>query len=363
VSALLDRPYRGYDSYDTSSSIARGMDAVLDQVRGFVEGGDSANALLLLEAITDEYVASWQDFDDSYGNLGGVFDGLGELWAEALLAAELSPDELEEWAEQLAEWGGDTADHGPEYDMRLAQKAAMEGWHDPLLVRVLRGEASSGPAPGLSEATRGSAPGADDEDEGWDDELDEDEEGEAEPPGIAGVPPAGPSPKLALIRLRILERQGRLEEYLNLAAAYGLQRERALMLARLGRVEEAVQAGIETLTSAADALALARALHEGGQLDAALRVAEHGLSLSGQRGPWVTGWPRSRPAWVDRSWRCARWRWPAPASRAWRATRPPTTSRARGGPSCARGSSTSCARAPGAGWLAGRRLRSSCTRG
>lgn len=107
VSALLDRPYRGYDPYATSSSIARGMDAILDQVRGFVEGGDSANALRLLEAITDEYVASWQDFDDSYGNLGGVFDGLGELWAEALLGAELSPEELEEWAERLAEWGGD----------------------------------------------------------------------------------------------------------------------------------------------------------------------------------------------------------------------------------------------------------------
>lgn len=78
------------------------------------------------------------------------------------------------------------------------------------------------------------------------------------------------------------------------------ERERALMLARLGRVDEAVQAGIDTLASPTDALALASALREGGQLDAALRVAEHGLGLDGPRGAlgdWLAslapglGWP------------------------------------------------------------------------
>jgi uncharacterized Zn finger protein len=121
-----------------------------------------------------------------------------------------------------------------------------------------------------------------DEDEAWD--ADADAEWDAEPPSTTGAPTAGPPPRLALIRLRILERQERLDAYLNLAAAYGLHRERALMLARLGRVEEAVAAGIETLASAADALALSSALREGGQLDGALQVAEHGLGLGGLRG-------------------------------------------------------------------------------
>lgn len=287
VRALLHTSYRSYDSYDTSISIADGIRAILDQVRGFVEGGDSANALSLLEVITEEYSASWVDYDDSYGNLGDVFDDLGALWAEALLSADLSLDELEEWDDQLAEWAGDAADYGSDSGMRLAMKAAQEGWHDPLIVRALRGEPVLAPAPSAVEV--GNAEERDekpDEDEEWDadEDLAADEKWDAEPLGTTVAPTPGPPPRLALIRLRILERQGRLDEYLNLAAAYGLHRERALMLAHLGRVEEAVTVGVKTLTSAADSLALATALREGGQLDAALRVAEHGLGLGGLRG-------------------------------------------------------------------------------
>jgi uncharacterized Zn finger protein len=292
VRTLLHASYRDYDDYyddGPSSMFTEGMGDILDQVRGFVEGGDSANALSLLEAITEECRAGQHDFDDSYGTLGTVFDNLGELWAEALLVADLRPDELEEWAEQLAEWADNTDDYGSDYGLRLAMKAAREGWHDPLIVRALRGESVLTPAPNVAEGGEREAPEAeegpdgddDDENEGLDDE---DEEWNEEPITTMGAPATAPRPKLALIRLRILERQGRLEDYLNLAAAYELHRERALMLAQLGRAEEAVTAGIATLASAADALALAMALREGGELAAALLVAEHGLSLDGLRG-------------------------------------------------------------------------------
>ena len=277
VRALMRTSYRSYDSYDTSHSIAEGIRAILDQVRGFIEGGDGINALSLLEVITEEYSEGQHDYDDSYGTLGDVFDDLGELWAEALLAADLNPDELEKWDDQLAEWAGDAADYGSDTGMRLAMRAAQEGWHDPQIVRALRGEPVLVPAPSAVEVDKAEEPDEDDD-------LDADEEGDEEPSSTTVVPTTGSTLKLALIRLRILERQERLDEYLNLATAYGLHRERALMLARLGRVEEAVVAGIETLASAADALVLASTLREGGHLDAAIRVAEHGLDLAGLRG-------------------------------------------------------------------------------
>lgn len=291
VRALMRTSYRDYDSYDSSSSIAEGMRAILDQVRGFVEGGDSANALSLLEAITEEYAEGWSQFDDSYGTLGDVFEPLGELWAEALLSADLSPAELEEWDDRLAEWSGEAADYDADHGLRLARKAVLEGWHDPQIVAALRGEPVLAPVPSMAEVGTSAEPDEEQvEDEAWDedaelgDDEEWDEELDEESLDAAGVAAPGPRPKLALIRLRILERQGRLDEYLNLAAAYGLHRERALMLAHLGRVEEAVTVGSDTLTSPVDALALATALREGGQLDAALQVAEHGLSLSGPRG-------------------------------------------------------------------------------
>ncbi|WP_129632849.1 SWIM zinc finger family protein [Candidatus Oscillochloris fontis] len=285
--ALLRASYRDYDDYydedGLSSTIIEGMGAILDQVRGFVEGGDSANALSLLDAITEECHASQNDFDDSYGALGTVLASLGDLWAEALLAADLRPDELEEWAEQLAEWAGDAADYGSDSGMRLAMRAAQEGWHDPQIIRALRGEPVLTFAPSAVEVDAVAEPDVEEE---WseDEDLDVEEEWDEEPPAIMGAPATSLRPKLALIRLCILERQERLDEYLNLAAAYGLHRERALMLAHLGRTEEAVKAGVETLASAADSLALATALREGGHLDAALQVAEHGLALDGLRG-------------------------------------------------------------------------------
>jgi uncharacterized Zn finger protein len=56
------------------------------------------------------------------------------------------------------------------------------------------------------------------------------------------------------------------------------------MLARLGRVREAVDEGLRYLQTPGQALALAKVLRERGELAAALRIAEYGLTLGGSRG-------------------------------------------------------------------------------
>jgi uncharacterized Zn finger protein len=89
---------------------------------------------------------------------------------------------------------------------------------------------------------------------------------------------------LAVARLRVLERQERYHEYLHLAQAEGQLDLYVLMLARLGRVQEAVDEGLQYLNKPSEFLALARVLHEREELAAALRVAEHGLTLEGRKG-------------------------------------------------------------------------------
>lgn len=75
---------------------------LLGQIRDFIEGGDGNNALVLLEAVTQEYVKGWLYLDDSDGYAGGFFRDLGEAWTEACLVADLSPEERERWAQRLA---------------------------------------------------------------------------------------------------------------------------------------------------------------------------------------------------------------------------------------------------------------------
>ncbi|MGD2179071.1 MAG: SWIM zinc finger family protein [Anaerolineae bacterium] len=241
----LDR-MRPSEAYWHVGSVVDQMRQLLTQVQDFAEAGDGRNALLLLEAITDEYVEDWLYLDDSDGYAGGFFSDLGEVWTDACLVADLSPDEREQWAQKLAQWQDEVSDYGLDGVFDAAQDAILHGWDHPPLQRVLEGE-----------ITRLGA---------WEDEA----------PWYAD--------DLAVARLRVLERQERYQEYLYLAEAEGQMEPYVTMLARLGRVEEAVDEGLKVLYEPGQLLSLAKVLREQGELAAALRVAEHGLTADGYKG-------------------------------------------------------------------------------
>jgi uncharacterized Zn finger protein len=245
---VMRPPRHGYE-YAYGRTVLAEAEEILKQPLTFIAGGDGANAIRLLEPITDEYVEHFEDmieFDDE-GEMTSFIPPLADAWAEALLSADLTADEREGWAARLDEWAAGVADYagGDEFDM--ARSVAEEGWAHPALRRVLSGDA--------------------DDADPWD-----------------GEPPAYMEP-LAPIWLRVLERQGRIEEYLRLARATGEAARYTVMLTRLGRIEEAIAAGRRLLTTAPDALLLAQALRERGEVDAAVQVAEHGLGLDEPRAP------------------------------------------------------------------------------
>lgn len=90
---------------------------------------------------------------------------------------------------------------------------------------------------------------------------------------------------LAEARLNVLERQARWQEAAYLAEAESQYDRYMALLVRLGRAAEAVDFGIDVLTTAEAALALAKTLHEHGETAHAFRISEHGLSLQGLRYP------------------------------------------------------------------------------
>lgn len=231
------------EAYGQMASVVEGMGRLLDQASEFLEAGDARNALVILEAITDEYVKGWYQVNDYDGDLPSFFDELGSVWTEALLTADLSAQERQEWRRKLTAWQTESSAYGVDNAFEAACYVARTGWEEPQLQRVLQGEITEKGA--------------------W----------EGEPPDFAD--------DLAVARLRVLERQQRYQEYLYLAEAEGQLDLYAMQLARLGRTAEAEAAGLQYLTQPNELLELAKVLRERGELAAARRMAEHGLSLDG----------------------------------------------------------------------------------
>jgi uncharacterized Zn finger protein len=240
----LDR-MRSSEAYWHVGAVVDEVRQVLEQAKGFVAAGDSHNALAILEAITEAYVADWVELDDSDGEASAFFEDLGAVWTEAVLTADLTTKERQSWAKKLARWQHDVDDYGVDEAFEAAMAAADQGWEYPPLVRVLQGEITDTGA--------------------WEDEA----------PSYAD--------ELAIARLNVLERQGRSQAYLYLAEAEGQTERYVTMLVRLGRVPEAVDYGLQYLGTTEEALALAKALREREAFQAALQIAEHGLTLEGTK--------------------------------------------------------------------------------
>jgi uncharacterized Zn finger protein len=244
---------RPSEAYWHVGSVVSGVRELLARAVGLVERGDGNNALLVLEAITDEYVEGWLNLDDSDGYASGFFAELGSVWLDAALAADLSLAQRQQWADRLTGWLETVAGYGVDDVFDAAQAAFLHGWdYDPLR-RVLEG----------AEIGLGS----------WEE------------------PPPWYTKELTAARLKALERQGRYQAYLHLARASGQTEAYATMLARVGREGEAIEFGLRHLSTPDETLALAQVLLDRGDLEASVRVAEHGLSLTGDK-EWLATWLR-----------------------------------------------------------------------
>ena len=135
------------------------------------------------------------------GEASEFFQELGPVWTEAVLSADLSSKERKAWAKKLESWRKEIDDYGVDEAFDAAHEAALQGWDDPQLQRVLQGTHS--------------------EDDSWDGEVAE----------------------LTVARLHILERRGRLQEYLHLARAEGQHESYVTMLVHLGRTQERLTMG------------------------------------------------------------------------------------------------------------------------
>ncbi|WP_458789392.1 SWIM zinc finger family protein [Adonisia turfae] len=213
----------------------------------FVEQGDGHNALAVMEAITEACISYWDDVYDMLGMGPGEFDlDLDPAWTEAILSTDLTTDEILEWQEKLEEWQQELG------SFSMALEALRQGWDYPPLVRVLQGEITE------LGAWSGEAPS-------WADSFSQ-------------------------VRLTILKRQERYEEYLYLAQAEGHMEEYLAMLGQLGRTDEAIDEAAQVMTNLSEAKSLAEILREQNKLSQALDIAMQGLRFKEESyAPYSTG--------------------------------------------------------------------------
>lgn len=236
------------DGYD-DDPIGEELLSLVQTAVDFCDRGDPSNALAVLEAITSSCVDYWEDVEQYGADNEEIVEELNDAWCEAVLSLDLTREEKADLQVNLEGWQNEW-----NADFSLVSEALRQGWNYPPLLQVLQGNITNSGA--------------------W----------EAEPPDYAD--------DLALIRLKILEREQRYQEYLYLAEAEGQTQEYLTMLARLGRVEEATKAAQTQMTLMEEAFALARILKEQGASRQALDIAQMGLKLQGhsryELGVWTS---------------------------------------------------------------------------
>ena len=204
----------------------------------FAERGEGKTAIAILEAITQACVENWDEVEEYGADNDEVAQTLNEIWTEAILITELTPPEKVELQTNLESWQDEWS-----ADLAMSLEALRQGWDYPPLKQVLQGKTTQSGA--------------------W----------EGESPYYAR--------DLALIRLKILESQKRYPEYLHLAQAEGQTEQFLTMLARLDRIDAAMEAADKQLASMEQAFALAQVMLGQGATDQALQIAQRGLILSG----------------------------------------------------------------------------------
>ncbi|WP_414755218.1 SWIM zinc finger family protein [Anabaena sp. CCY 9910] len=249
VKQILREAVRYFEEGYEEDPITEDLFSLVQTALEFSQQGESNNAIAILEAITSTCAENWDEVSEYGADNDEIAWELNLAWCEVILSSELTSAEkvdvqvsLEAWQD---EWNA---------DFTMSLDALRQGWDNPHLLRVLQGDI----------AEMGV----------W----------EREVPNYAD--------DLAQIRLKILERQERYQEYLYLAQAEGQTQEYLTMLGRLGRVEEALAAAEMQMSSTEEAFALAKTLAEQGSLPEALDIAQVGFKLPGncryELGIWTS---------------------------------------------------------------------------
>lgn len=275
---------RASEAYWHVGGLTDELRGVEQSAKQFLNAGDAETAIEILLALVEESHDGFDYIDDSNGELGDFFDRVGETMAEVILSLDDLEDRRESLLIDLDDLHDKLSDYGVD-GLEVTIAAAKYGWNETPQEK-----------PKLYDEDEDDRDDYYEEDE---DELDDYDEEDKEYKEFehdyfnqfsSHHQSDSITQSLTRAKLNVLERKGRIEEYLALCLREGEHLRYALKLCELGRVSEAAEHGLKNLSFADEALMLAKALREKGYVDDAIKIAEEGLKLEGRKaslGEWL----------------------------------------------------------------------------
>lgn len=243
---------RRSEAYWMVADVTEELDEIIDEVRGYLFSGESKNAYIILHALTETFVVESMELDDSNGEIGSFYERLDRAWTEVILASTMNEQEASDLLEEVDSWRDEVSDYmDGAFDVALL--ALQQGPTDYTLQQILAQNA-------------------------------------VDPLYDVEVEDAYTNDLLTRVRLDILARQQRYDDYIQLASFYKMYELMAIALLEQGRVDETFTVGITQLDDARKAYNVAEALYEAGYIEKALAVGERGLQLVGPKvflGDWL----------------------------------------------------------------------------
>lgn len=239
-----------YEAYWNVGSVVRSIQELIKKAHHFLKKGDGENAISILTGIAEGYIQGWTCLDGSDGETPDPFYDLDEGFAEALLVSEIPEDVKESLKNNIEEWIPDLNDYGVDDTFSVTLLALKEGWSDEGVMKALKGEAKT--------KTKNNKA----------DKYD----------ALFWRKPANLI--LNEIRLNILKREKRFDEYMNLALAEGLVTQYLIMKIERGNIKEAVSQGRKIIHSSQEAHEVSQKLKEAKALKEALEIGMLGLKFS-----------------------------------------------------------------------------------
>lgn len=238
-----------YDDDESAPVYLGDLEETLETATQALAAGDAEGALIILRVLFEETVDEYDAEMDYDGDVAGFIQDLGMPLAEAILSVNLDDQERAELQDSLQATYDELDEYVESSELDVVFSALRYGW----------------------DASPDGDVRADQEENEVDLEENDDEDDEDVWMAFYALQQA---------RLNVLERQGRLDEFLQLAQNADVHRY-VLKLLQLGRMDEAISAS-QKLMSASAILDVAQKLRAAGRLEVAINLAERGLESGGQ---------------------------------------------------------------------------------